>query len=44
ARQSSESAGAVGTAYRGGKTSGDPGHVTSRFDESFMKMAADGKL
>ncbi len=38
------SADAVGMSFPGGKTLGDPAHVTLRFDESFMKMAADGKL
>ena len=38
------SASAVGMAFPGGKTLGDPKHVTLRFDESFMKLAADGKL
>jgi len=38
------SADAVGMAFPGGKTLGDPKHVTLRFDESFMKLAADGKL
>lgn len=38
------SADAVGMAFPGGKTLGDPQHVTLRFDDSFMKMAADGKL
>lgn len=38
------SADAVGMAFPGGKTLGDPQHVTLRFDESFMKLAADGKL
>jgi len=38
------SADAVGMAFPGGKTLGDPGHVTLRFDDSFMSMAADGKL
>ncbi|TCM20562.1 NitT/TauT family transport system substrate-binding protein [Novosphingobium sp. PhB165] len=38
------SADAVGMAFPGGKTLGDAQHVTLRFDESFMKMAADGKL
>ena len=38
------SAGAVGMAFPGGKTLGDPQRVTLRFDESFMKLAADGKL
>ncbi|KHK89931.1 putative urea ABC transporter substrate-binding protein [Novosphingobium malaysiense] len=38
------SADAIGMAFPGGKTLGDPQNVTLRFDESFMKMAADGKL
>jgi len=38
------SADAVGMAFPGGKTLGDPARVTLRFDESFMKLAADGKL
>lgn len=38
------SAEAVGMAFPGGKTLGDAQHVTLRFDDSFMKMAADGKL
>jgi NitT/TauT family transport system substrate-binding protein len=38
------SAGAVGMAFPGGKTLGDPQRVTLRFDDSYMKMAADGKL
>lgn len=38
------SADAVGMAFPAGKTLGDPAHVTLRFDESFMKLAADGKL
>ena len=38
------SASAIGMAFPGGKTLGDPKHVTLRFDESFMKLAADGKL
>ncbi|MET0361565.1 MAG: lipid kinase, partial [Sphingobium sp.] len=38
------SADAVGMAFPGGKTLGDPQHVTLRFDESYMKLAADGKL
>lgn len=40
----SSSADAVGIAFPGGKTLGDPQHVTLRFDESYMKLAADGKL
>lgn len=38
------SADAVGMGFFGGKTLGDPQHVTLRFDGSFMKLAADGKL
>ena len=38
------SADAVGMSFPGGKTLGDPQHVTLRFDESFMKMAASGQL
>ena len=38
------SADAIGIGFPGGKTLGDPQHVTLRFDESFMKLAADGKL
>lgn len=38
------SADAVGMGFPGGKTLGDPQHVTLRFDDSFMKLAADGKL
>jgi NitT/TauT family transport system substrate-binding protein len=38
------SADAVGMSFPGGKTLGDPQHVTLRFDDSFMKLAADGAL
>lgn len=38
------SADAVGMAFPGGKTLGNPASVTLRFDESFMKLAAEGKL
>lgn len=34
----------VGIGFPGGKTLGDPARVTLRFDDSFMKLAADGKL
>lgn len=34
----------VGIGFPGGKTLGDPSRVTLRFDDSFMKLAADGKL
>ncbi len=42
--QGASSADAVGMSFPGGKTLGDPQHVTLRFDDSFMKLAADGKL
>jgi len=35
---------AVGIAFPAGKTLGDPARVTLRFDPTFMKLAADGKL
>jgi len=38
------SADAVGIGLPGGKALGDPQRVTLRFDDSFMRMAADGKL
>lgn len=38
------SADVVGMSFPGGKTLGDAQNVTLRFDDSFMKMAADGKL
>ncbi|KPP88203.1 MAG: putative urea ABC transporter substrate-binding protein [Erythrobacter sp.] len=42
--QGARSADAVGMAFPGGRTLGDPDNVTLRFDETFMQMAADGKL
>lgn len=42
--QGARSAEAVGMAFPGGKTLGDPKAVTLRFDDTFMKLAADGKL
>jgi len=42
--QGAKSVDAIGMAFPGGKTLGDAQHVTLRFDESFMQMAADGKL
>ena len=42
--QGATSADAVGMGFPGGVTLGDPARVTLRFDESFMKLAADGKL
>lgn len=38
------SADAVGIGFPAGKTLGDVSRVTLRFDDSFMKLAADGKL
>jgi NitT/TauT family transport system substrate-binding protein len=38
------SADAVGMAFPGAKTLGDAQHVTLRFDDSYMKLAAGGKL
>lgn len=38
------SADAIGVAFPGNKTLGNPAHVTLRFDESFMKLAAEKKL
>lgn len=38
------SAEAVGMAFPGGRTLGDAARVTLRFDDSYMKLAADGKL
>jgi NitT/TauT family transport system substrate-binding protein len=35
---------AVGIGFAGGKTLGDPKNVKLRFDPTYMKMAADGKL
>jgi len=34
----------VGIGFPGGKTLGNPDRVTLRFEDSFMKLAADGKL
>ncbi|MCB5425192.1 ABC transporter substrate-binding protein [Altererythrobacter sp. CC-YST694] len=42
--QGAKSADAIGMSFPGDKTLGDPGHVTLRFDATFMQMAADGKL
>ncbi len=38
------SADAVGIGFPGGTVLGDPNRVTLRFDDSFMTLAADGKL
>ena len=35
---------AIGIAFPGGQTLGDARNVKLRFDASYMKMAADGKL
>ncbi|ANX03157.1 putative urea ABC transporter substrate-binding protein [Immundisolibacter cernigliae] len=42
--EGARSADAVGIAFPGGKTLGDAGNVKLRFDDSYMKMAADGAL
>ncbi len=42
--QGARSADAVGMAFPGGKTLGDPDNITLRFDETYMQMAADAKL
>lgn len=42
--QGATSADAVGMSFPGGKTLGNAQNVTLRFDDSFMKMAADGSL
>ena len=36
--------GFIGTVYPGGKLVGDKGNVKLRFDDTYMAMAADGKL
>ena len=35
---------AVGIAFPGGKTLGDAASVKLRFDDAYMKLAADGAL
>jgi len=35
---------AIGIAFPGGKTLGDPANIRLRFDSAYMKMAAEGKL
>ncbi|WP_066532945.1 putative urea ABC transporter substrate-binding protein [Erythrobacter sp. CCH5-A1] len=42
--QGAASADAVGMEFPGGKTLGDASAITLRFDDTFMKLAADGKL
>ncbi|MEA3219514.1 putative urea ABC transporter substrate-binding protein [Immundisolibacter sp.] len=42
--EGAKSADAVGIAFPGGKTLGDAGNVKLRFDDTYMKMAADGAL
>lgn len=42
--QGARSADAVGMSFPGGKTLGDANAVTLRFDDTYMKLAADGKL
>jgi len=42
--QAARSVDDIGIAFPGGKILGDPGNVKLRFDESFERQAADGKL
>jgi NitT/TauT family transport system substrate-binding protein len=42
--QGARSADAVGMSFPSGKTLGDANAVTLRFDDTYMKLAADGKL
>lgn len=42
--QGAASEDAVGMEFPGGKTLGDASAITLRFDDTFMKLAADGKL
>jgi len=42
--EGAKSADAVGMAFPDGKTLGDAGNVKLRFDDTYMKMAADGAL
>ncbi len=42
--EGAKDAGAVGIAYPGGKTTGDPNNIKLRFTAEFVTMAAEGKL
>lgn len=42
--EGAKSAEAIGMGFPGGKTLGDTGNLKLRFDETYMKLAADGKL
>jgi NitT/TauT family transport system substrate-binding protein len=42
--EGAKSAEAIGMSFSGGKTLGDTANLKLRFDETYMKMAADGKL
>lgn len=42
--QGASSADAIGMAFPGGRTLGNPDNVTLRFDDRYMQMAADGEL
>jgi len=42
--QGARSVDAVGIAFPGGKTLGDPNNITLRFDDAYMQMAANGEL
>ena len=42
--EGAKSADAIGMSFPGGKTLGDTANQKLRFSETYMKMAADGKL
>jgi NitT/TauT family transport system substrate-binding protein len=42
--EGAKSADAIGIEFPGGKVAGSPGNIKMRFDPSFVKLAADGKL
>jgi NitT/TauT family transport system substrate-binding protein len=42
--EGAKSAEAIGMSFPGGKTLGDSANVKLRFNETYMQMAADGKL
>jgi len=42
--EGAQSADFIGMAFPGNVTQGDAGNVKLRFDDSFVKLAADGKL
>jgi len=42
--EGAKSVDAIGVAFPGGKTLGNPKNVKLRYDETYVKMAMDGKL